>query len=143
MYLKIWEIYGIYKKSLFGIKEPDMEKSVVYNLIKDEQERLIREIGKVENAIDELPKGSIKIYKERYLYLVQRDKELSRAKTVYYGTLDAFKELEDKIALRKAYEAIRRSLKESLKEMNAYLKAGDRFYKNKTKKEDKEEKDEK
>ncbi len=120
-----------------------MEKSVVYNLIKDEQERLIREIGKVENAIDELPKGSIKIYKERYLYLVQRDKELSRAKTVYYGTLDAFKELEDKIALRKAYEAIRRDLKERLKEMNAYLKAGDRFYKNKTKKEDKEEKDEK
>ncbi len=116
-----------------------MKESPLYMMIRTERDRLLREIEKNKRMMQKFDNGSIRILSGRYVYLCHRDN--GEYISVYKGTIDS-KEAQDAMndyKQKRMYKSLIKRLKLELEEAEAYLKAGDRFFKKNSKEYDVQE----
>lgn len=103
--------------------------SVIYDVIKEENDRLLSLMELYNKKIAESVKGSLSIKKRGgnvYYYLAYRENK--RIKFRYIGKEGSprVKEYADKIEERRKYEEMRKKSKENLKEIRRLLRAAER-----------------
>ena len=103
--------------------------SVIYDVIKEENNRLQSLIDFYNEKIDESIKGSLSVKKRganAYFYLAYRENR--KVKFLYIGKEGSPKvqECEDKIVKRHKYEELRKKSRENLKDVRKLLHVAER-----------------
>ena len=107
----------------------DKKYSVIYIMLLDEYERTKKNIEYHEQKIREYPKGSLKIMRNKYCYLSYRKNGVSVSKYIAKtDDVDVIQKIKEQIEERKYYERMLKKYKAEEKEIEAYLKTGERFY---------------
>ncbi len=102
------------------------ERSSIYAILIDEYDRVQKQLDFYESKISSLPKGSVKIVRNRYVYLCVR--ENGKPVNKYLGILSKVQPQLKLIERRRYYESQLKRCRWEKMEIESYLKVGERLY---------------